>query len=109
MAKYLLLMTLSLLSACSFEIQPEPQGAWNEWICDSQAKVYWRPDGADGQSVQVRVGAGDMLHVLKRMPGDNGELYSDSELAFVLQGDLAEVYAINGHTIFGRNCKAQPE
>ncbi|SDU31449.1 hypothetical protein SAMN05216296_3020 [Pseudomonas pohangensis] len=109
MAKYLLLMTLSLLSACSFEIQPEPQGAWNEWICDSQAKVYWRPDGADGQSVQVRVGAGDMLHVLKRMPGDNGELYSDSELAFVLQGDHAEVYAINGHTIFGRNCKAQPE
>ena len=109
MAKYLLLMTLSLLSACSFEIQPEPQGAWNEWICDSQAKVYWRPDGANGQSVQVRIGAGDMLHILKRMPSNNGELYSDNELAFVLQGDQAEVYTVNGHTIFGRNCKAQPE
>ena len=96
MAKYLLLMTLSLLSACSFEIQPEPQGAWNEWVCDSQAKVYWRPDGADGQSVQVRVGAGDMLHVLKRMPGDNGELYSDSELA-------------SRYRLFSQNCLKQAQ
>ena len=109
MTKYFLLLMASLLSACSFEIQPEPQGAWNEWVCDSQVKVDWRPDGADGQTLQVRVGDANMLHVLKRMPSDTGELYSDNELAFVLQGDQAQVYAVNGHTIFGRNCKAQPE
>ena len=109
LAKYLLLMTMSLLSACSFEITPEPQGTWKEWVCDSQVKVYWRPDGANGQSVQVRIGAGDMLHILKRMPSDTGELYSDSEMAFVLQDDKAEIYAVNGHVIYGRNCKAQPE
>jgi hypothetical protein len=102
-------MAMSLLSACSFEITPEPQGAWNEWVCDSQVKLYWRPDGASGQAIQVRVGAGDLLHVLRRMPSDKGELYSDSELAFLRQGDQAEVYAINGHTIFGRNCRAQSE
>ena len=109
MTRVTLLLMLSLLTACSFEVQPEPQGAWNEWVCDSQIKVYWRPDAAGGQSVQLRVGAGNMLHILQRMPSNSGELYADSQLAFELQGDQAQVYTINGHTIVGRNCRAQTE
>lgn len=109
MTRLLLVLLASLLSACSFEVQPEPQGAWNEWVCDSQVKVYWRPDDANERSVLVRVGAGNMLHVLRRMPGSTEELYSDSELTFELQGNQAQVYAVNGHTILGRNCMAQPE
>ena len=42
MTRIALLLMFSLLAACSFEVQPEPQGAWNEWVCDSQIKVYWR-------------------------------------------------------------------
>ena len=109
MTRIALLLMFSLLAACSFEVQPEPQGAWNEWVCDSQIKVYWRPDGADGQSVQLRVGAGNMLHILKRMPGSSAELYSDTQLAFELQGEQAQVYTINGHNIIGRNCKVQAQ
>lgn len=106
MTKYLLLMVASGLAGCSFQVQPEPQTGWNEWVCASQVKLYWRPDG---EAVQVRVGAGDMLHVLRRMPSDAGELYSDTELAFLLEGEQAQIYTVNGHNIVGRDCKAQSE
>ena len=109
MARLTLLLMLSFLAACSFEVQPEPQGAWNEWVCASQIKVYWRPDGSDGQKVQLRVGAGNMLHILTRIPSDSAELYSDNQLTFELQGDQALVYTVYGHNIIGRNCKAQAE
>ena len=108
LGKYLLAVVTLLLGAC-ITIQPEPEGAWNEWVCDSQIRIYWRPDGSDGQKVQLRAGAGNMLHILTRKPSDAAELYSDNQLAFELQGDQALVYTVYGHSIIGRNCKAQAE
>ena len=107
MAKYLLLMVTGLLASCSFQVQPEPQTPWNEWVCASQVTLYWRADGTD--AVQLRLGAGDLLHVLRRMPSDTGELYSDTELAFLLDAEQAQIYTVNGHNLVGRDCKAQPE
>jgi len=109
LSKYILLSVLAMLLSACITVQPEPQGPWNEWICDSQIKIYWRPDGAAGQAIQLRLGAGDMLHILKRMPSNSGELYSDSQVAFEVQGEQAQVYTINGHNFTGRNCKAQSE
>ncbi len=106
MARLTLLWMLSLLTACSFEVQPEPQGAWNEWVCDSQIRLYWREDGSDGQKIQLRVGAGNMLHILTRNPGDSAVRYSDNQLVFERQGDQALVYTVYGHNIIGRNCQA---
>lgn len=107
MTKYLLLIVTSLVAGCSFQVEPEPQAAWNEWICASQIKLYWRADGSE--AIQLRVGAGDMLHILKRMPSTAGELYADSQLAFLRNAERAQVYTINGHNIVGRDCKVQPE
>jgi membrane-bound inhibitor of C-type lysozyme len=100
---------LGLLAACSFEVQPEPQGEWNEWVCASEVKVYWRADGSDGQKIQLRVGAGNMLHILTRNPDDSAVRYSDNQLVFERQGNQALVYSVYGHDIIGRNCKAQAE
>ncbi len=107
MNKYILLLASALaLSACA-NIQPEPSGPWTEWVCDSQIKVYWRPDNAAEHGLEVRIGAGDMIHHLRREPSGSGELYSDNQLAFHIKGDEGLVYWLAGNNLIGRGCKAQ--
>lgn len=108
MAKQILLaLTVMALSACA-NVVPEPTGPWTEWVCDSDVKVFWRPDNAAEQGMEVRVGAGDMIHHLRREPSGSGVLYSDNQLAFHVKGNEGLLYWLAGNDLIGRGCKAQP-
>ncbi len=100
----IILALATSLGACA--ITPEPTGQWTRWVCDSQVEVYWRPDSAVEQGVEVRLGAGDMLYHLKQEPSGSGELYSDGVLGFHRKGEQGLVYWVANDDLIGRGCKA---
>ena len=101
----IILALAASLGACA--IAPEPTGQWTRWVCDSQVEVYWRPDNAVEQGVELRLGAGDMLYHLKQEPTGSGAFYSNSVLAFHVKGDEGLVYWVANNDLIGRGCKAQ--
>ena len=57
-----LLALLSLLGACA--TQPAQSDTWTRWVCDSQAEVLWRFADSSRESVDVRLGGGDIVYRL---------------------------------------------
>jgi hypothetical protein len=95
---------LAAVSGCS--MVPEPTSAWTHWVCDSQVEVYWRPDAAFENGVELRLGAGEMLYHLAPQPAASGALYSDSVLALHTKGEQGLVYWVANNDLLGRDCKA---
>lgn len=105
MHKHLVLLALAA-SVGGCVISPEPTGEWTRWVCDSQVEVYWRPDTALENGMEVRLGAGDMLYHLTPEPSGSGALYSNSVLAFHTKGDEGLLYWVANNDLIGRGCKA---
>lgn len=104
MSKHLVLLLLvASLGACS--IQPPPSTVWTRWVCDSQAELYWRPDGTLATGVEVRLGTGDRLYHLSRQPSGSGTLYSNSVLGLHVKGGEGLVYWVANNDLIGRGCK----
>jgi membrane-bound inhibitor of C-type lysozyme len=95
----------ALLGGCAS--QSAPSDEWTRWVCDSQAEVLWRFVDADGESVDLRLGGGDIVHRLKQEPSGSGALYSDGMLAFHTKGDEGLVYRVADDDLIGRGCRAQ--
>ena len=55
-----LLVVSALLGACAS--QPAPSDNWTRWVCDSQAEVLWRFADSSLESVDVRLGGGDIVY-----------------------------------------------
>lgn len=94
-----------LLGGCTS--QPAPSDEWTRWVCDSQAEVLWRFADADGESVDLRLGGGDIVHRLAQEPAASGVLYSDGMLAFHTKGDEGLVYRVADDDLIGRGCRAR--
>ncbi|QEY60836.1 lysozyme inhibitor [Metapseudomonas lalkuanensis] len=95
---------LALLAGCAG--QQAPSDDWTRWVCDSQAEVLWRFADASRESVDLRLGGGDIVHRLKQEPAGSGALYSDGNLAFHTKGDEGLVYWVATDDLIGRGCKA---
>ena len=94
----------ALLAGCAG--RQAPSDDWTHWICDSQAEVLWRFADASRESVDLRLGGGDIVHRLKREASASGALYSDGNLAFHTKGDEGLVYWASTDDLIGRGCKA---
>ncbi|MDH4565820.1 hypothetical protein E8E95_03925 [Pseudomonas sp. BN414] len=95
---------LALLAGCAG--QQAPSDDWTRWVCDSQTEVLWRFSDANQESVDLRLGGGDIVHRLKREPSGSGALYTDGNLAFHTKGDEGLVYWAATDDLIGRGCKA---
>jgi membrane-bound inhibitor of C-type lysozyme len=98
------LATLALLAGCTSQQAVEDH--WTRWVCDSQTEVLWRFTDAGKESVDLRLGGGDIVHRLKQEPSGSGALYSDGNLAFHTKGDEGLVYWAATDDLIGRGCKA---
>ena len=99
-----LLALLSLLGACAS--QPAPSDNWTRWVCDSQAEVLWRFADSSRESVDVRLGGGDIVYRLKQQVSGSGALYSDGLLSFHTKGEEGLVCWAANDDLIGRGCKA---
>jgi len=99
-----LLALLSLLGACA--TQPAPSDTWTRWVCDSQAEVLWRFADSSRESVDVRLGGGDIVYRLNQQVSGSGALYSDGLLSFHTKGEEGLVYWAANDDLIGRGCKA---
>jgi len=99
------LALVALLGGCAS--QSAPSDEWTRWVCDSQAEVLWRLADVDGESVDLRLGGGDIVHRLQREPSGSGVLYSDGMLAFHTKGDEGLVYRVADNDLIGRGCRAR--
>ena len=88
----------ALLGGCAS--QP-PSDEWTRWVCDSQAEVLWRLAGADGESVDLRLGGDDIVHRLVQEPSGSGVL------AFHTKGEEGLVYRVADDDLIGRGCRAR--
>ncbi|WP_339515484.1 MliC family protein [Pseudomonas sp. RL_15y_Pfl2_60] len=94
---------LSLVAGCATE---QPSDSWTRWVCDSQAEVLWRFVDSSQDSVDVRVGGGDIVHRLERQPSGSGAMYSDDMLTFHTKGSEGLIYRTATDDLIGRGCKA---
>jgi membrane-bound inhibitor of C-type lysozyme len=99
-----LLALLSLLGACAS--QPAPSDNWTRWVCDSQAEVLWRFADSSRESVDVRLGGGDIVYRLNQQVSGSGALYSDGLLSFHTKGEEGLVYWAANDDLIGRGCQA---
>ena len=99
-----LLTLLGLLGACAS--QPAPSDNWTRWVCDSQTEVLWRFADSSAESVDVRLGGGDIVYRLQQEPAGSGALYSDGMLSFHTKGEEGLVYWTAKDDLIGRGCKA---
>lgn len=104
MKGWLALVGCALLAGCAS--QQAPSDEWTRWVCDSQAEVLWRFANADRNSVDLRLGGGDIAHRLQQEPSGSGALYSDGNLAFHTRGEEGLVYWVATDDLIGRGCKA---
>lgn len=102
-AAYALVATALVAGCASHEA---PSDNWTRWVCDSQTEVLWRFADAGRNSIDLRLGGGDIVHRLKREPSGSGALYSDGNLAFHTRGEEGLVYWVATDDLIGRGCKA---
>ncbi|AOE82872.1 MliC family protein [Pseudomonas sp. TCU-HL1] len=98
------LAAMALVAGCAG--QQAPSDDWTRWVCDSQTEVLWRFADAGKESVDLRLGGGDIVHRLRQEPSGSGLLYSDGSLAFHTKGDEGLVYWVATDDLIGRGCKA---
>lgn len=94
----------ALLGGCAS--QP-PSDEWTRWVCDGQTEVLWRFADKDGESVDLRLGGGDIVHRLVQEPFGSGAFYSDGMLAFHTKGEEGLVYRVVDDDLIGRGCKVR--
>ncbi len=93
-----------LLGACVS--QPAPSDEWTRWVCDSQTEVLWRFADSSRESVDLRLGGGDIVYRLTQESSGSGALYSDGLLSFHTKGEEGLVYWTANDDLIGRGCKA---
>nr|WP_244158135.1 MliC family protein [Pseudomonas flavescens] len=96
---------MALLAGCAGKEYADSQ-AWNHWVCDSQAEVFWRYADSAHEKVDVRMGGSDVVHRLSQEPSGSGVLYSDATLSFHTKGEEGLVYRTANDDLLGRGCKA---
>jgi membrane-bound inhibitor of C-type lysozyme len=101
---WIVLVMLGLLGACAS--QPAPSDNWTRWVCDSQTEVLWRFADSSRESMDVRLGGGDIVYRLTQEPSGSGALYSDGMLSFHSKGEEGLVYWTANDDLIGRGCKA---
>ncbi|MBA1202928.1 lysozyme inhibitor [Pseudomonas capeferrum] len=101
-------LALAVLAGCTGlrSTSPAPSADWTRWVCDSGAELAWRLADANGDTVEVRLGAGDRVYRLASEPGASGSLYGDGVLAFHVQGEEGLAYWVATNDLIGRGCKA---
>jgi membrane-bound inhibitor of C-type lysozyme len=99
-----LLALLSVLGACAS--QPAESDNWTRWVCDSQTEVLWRFADSSRESVDVRLGGGDIVYRLTQEPSGSGVLYSDGVLSFHSKGEQGLVYWTAKDDLIDRGCQA---
>jgi membrane-bound inhibitor of C-type lysozyme len=95
----------ALLGGCAG--QPAASDEWTRWVCDNHTEVLWRFADASRESLDLRLGGGDIAHRLHQQPAASGVLYRDYALAFHTKGEEGVVYRVADDGMVGSGCKAR--